>query len=92
MNKLLQQYELPRPWRYGRWFGHGSVDVVECGNGLLLVADYSRNKGGLFSSRITPEIVWQHYPLHFRIAYAWAAPLHQVAKVLEFQPQHQSFQ
>ena len=73
MNKLLQQYELPRPWRYGRWFGHGSVDVVECGNGLLLVADYSRNKGGLFSSRITPEIVWQHYPLRFRIAYTWAA-------------------
>lgn len=73
MSKLLQQYELPRPWRYGCWFGHGSVDVVECGNGLLLVADYSRNKGGLFSSRITPEIVWQHYPLRFRIAYAWAA-------------------
>ena len=73
MNKLLQQYELPRPWRYGDWFGHGSVDVVECGNGLLLVADYSRNKGGLFSSRITPEKVWQHYPLRFRIAYAWAA-------------------
>ena len=42
-------------------------------NGLLLVADYSRNKGGLFSSRITPEIVWQHYPLRFHIAYAWAA-------------------
>ena len=73
MSKLLQQYELPRPWCYGCWFGHGIVDVVECGNGLVLVADYSRNKGGLFSSRITPEIVWQHYPLHFRIAYAWAA-------------------
>jgi hypothetical protein len=73
MNKLLQQYELPRPWRYGDWHSDGSGDVVVCGNGLLLVADYNRNKGGLFSSRITPEIVWQHYPLRFRIAYAWAA-------------------
>jgi hypothetical protein len=73
MNKLLQQYELPHPWRYGDWYGHGFVDVVACGNGLVLVADYSRNKGGLCSSRITPEIVWLHYPLHFCIAYSWAA-------------------
>ena len=73
LRDLLQQYELPSPYRYGDYFGHGWVDVVECSNGLLLVADYSRNKGGLFSSRMSWDTVMAHYPLHFRIMYCWAA-------------------
>ena len=73
LRDLLQQYELPSPYRYGDYFGHGWVDVVECGNGLLLVADYSRNKGGLFSSRMSWDTVMAHYPLHFRIMYCWAS-------------------
>ncbi len=72
LHDLLQQYELPGPYRYGDYFGHGWVDVVECSNRLLLVADYSRNKGGLFSSRMEWDTVMEHYPLHFRILYCWA--------------------
>lgn len=72
MNKLLAEYEMPGSYRYGEFFGHGWVDVVDCSNGLLLVADYSRNKGGLFSSRMGWENVQEHYPLHFIFAYAWA--------------------
>lgn len=73
MRDLLLQYGLPGPYHYGDYFGHGWVDVVECSNGLLLVADYSRNKGGLFSSRMSWDTVMAHYPLHFRFMYCWAA-------------------
>ncbi len=73
MHDQLLQYGLPGPYRYGDYFGHGWVDVVECSNGLLLVADYSRNKGGLFSSRMSWDTVMAHYPLHFRFMYCWAA-------------------
>ena len=73
MHDLLLQYGLPGPYHYGDYFGHGWVDVVECSNGLLLVADYSRNKGGLFSSRMSWDTVMAHYPLHFRIMYCWAS-------------------
>ena len=73
MHNLLLQYELPSPYRYGDYFGHGWVDVVECSNGFLLVADYSRNKGGLFSSRMSWDTVMAHYPLHFRFMYCWAS-------------------
>lgn len=40
-----------------------------CGNGLVLVRDYSRNKGGLFSSRMEWNIVTAHYPLRFICIY-----------------------
>ena len=72
LQSLLEEYKLPPPYRDGDWYGHGLVDVVECGNGLMLVADYSRNKGGLFSSRMSWENVLVHYPLHFIFVYAWA--------------------
>lgn len=73
MDELLNQYELPAPWRYGSWSDHGWMDFVVCGNGLLLLEDYSRNKGGLFSSRMSWDTVMEHYPLHFRIMYCWAS-------------------
>lgn len=72
MDELLREYALPGPYRYGHWYGHGSMDYVECGNGLVLVRDYSRNKGGLMSSRMGWETVREHYPLHFVIRYLWA--------------------
>lgn len=72
MEELLRYYDLPGPYRYGWWIGHGDMDYVECGNGLVLVRDYSRNKGGLFSSRMEPETVRKYYPLHFFVIYAWA--------------------
>ncbi len=73
LNELLAEYKLPQPYRDRAFHGHGWVDVVECGNGLILVADYSLNKGGLFSSRMTPETVWEHYPLHFIFLHSWAS-------------------
>ena len=72
LQSLLEEYKLPPPYRDGAWYGHGLVDVVECGNGLMLVADYSRNKGGLFSSRMSQECLWSHYPLHFIFFHSWA--------------------
>ncbi len=72
MLSLLDEYQLPGPYRYGDFYGHGWVDAVECGNGFMLIADYSRNKGGLFSSRMSWENVLEHYPLHFIFVYAWA--------------------
>lgn len=72
MRSLLDEYQLPGPYRYGDFHGHGWVDAVECGNGVMLLTDYSRNKGGLFSSRMSWENVLVHYPLHFIFVYAWA--------------------
>lgn len=72
MDELLHQYGLPGPYNYGHWYGHGSMDYVECGSGLVLVRDYSRNKGGLMSSRMGWETVREHYPPHFIIRYLWA--------------------
>lgn len=67
---LLREYELPPPYYYGSWLEYGWVDLVKCGNGLLLVCDYSRNKGGLMSARWK----WEegNYPSHVAIFYFWA--------------------
>lgn len=73
MDKLLRRHELPGPYRCGSWFGHGRMDYVQCGNGLVLMRDYSRNKGGLFSSRMKWNTVTAHYPLRFICMYIWAA-------------------
>lgn len=73
MDELLHRYELPGPYRYGSWYGHGSMDYVECGNGLVLVRDYSRNKGGLFSSRMAWDTVKAHYPRYFVCLFMWAS-------------------
>lgn len=67
---LLQEYKLPAPYYYDSWTNFGWADLVECGNGLLLVCDYSRNKGGLMSAR------WRwnegNYPGHVPVFYCWA--------------------
>ncbi len=71
---LLLRYELPGPYRFWHWHVHGSVDYVECGNGLLLLRDYSRNKGGLFSSRmafVEFSELWEQNPPHVVFFYLW---------------------
>ncbi|MBE6415438.1 MAG: hypothetical protein E7032_02770 [Akkermansiaceae bacterium] len=70
LSSLLREYELPPPYNYGSWLEYGWVDWVECGNGLLLVCDYSRNKGGLMSARWR----WEdgNYPGHVALFYFWA--------------------
>lgn len=70
LSSLLREYELPPPYNYGSWLEYGWVDWVECGNGLLLVCDYSRNKGGLMSARWS----WKegNYPGHVAFFYFWA--------------------
>ena len=71
---LLLRYELPGPYRFWHWHVHGSVDYVECGNGLLLLRDCSRNKGGLTSSRMEflelSDLLAQH-PAHVVIFFLW---------------------
>ena len=68
---LLKEYGLPAPYRFA---DTGCVNFVLCGNGLMLVHDFSRNKGGLFSSRLAqPEGILRSYPLRFVICYVWAA-------------------
>ena len=74
MDALLKEYELPGPYRMGNWYDSGVVDYVECGNGLLLLRDYSRNKGGLFSSRMAfAELsdLMELHPLHVVFFYLW---------------------
>ncbi len=70
LSSMLREYELSPPYNYGSWLEYGWVDWVECGNGLLLVCDYSRNKGGLMSAR------WRwgedNYPGHVALFYFWA--------------------
>lgn len=67
---LLKEYGLPAPYRFAN---SGCVNFVLCGNGLMLVHDFSRNKGGLFSSRLAqPEGILHSYPLSFVICYVWA--------------------
>lgn len=70
LSSLLREYELPPPYNYGSWLEYGWVDWVECGNGLLLVCDYSRNKGGMMSARWR----WEdgNYPGHVALFYFWA--------------------
>ena len=57
------------------WRVHGSVYYVVCGDGRLLLRDSSRNKGGLFSSRMAfvelSDLQEQH-PLHVVFFYLWA--------------------
>lgn len=67
---LLKEYSLPAPYRFGHT---GCVDFALCSNGLMLVYDFSRNKGGLLSSRLlqTGEVE-RSYPLGFVIFYIWA--------------------
>ena len=75
MEALLQEYELPGPYSPGNWYGAGTVDYVECGNGLLLLRDYSRNKGGLMSARMNSRRLsdlWQQQPPHVVFFYIWA--------------------
>lgn len=71
---LLLRYELPGPYRFWHWHVHGSVYYVECGNGLLLLRDESRNKGGLFSSRmafVELSDLWEKNPAHVVFFYLW---------------------
>ena len=71
---LLLRYELPGPYRFWHWHVHGSVDYVECGNGLLLLRDRSRNKGGLTSSRmefLELSDLWAQHPAHVVIFFLW---------------------
>jgi hypothetical protein len=74
MLPLLRKYELPAPYRYWYWRVHGSVYYVVCGDGRLLLRDSSRNKGGLFSSRMAfvelSDLLEQH-PLHVVFFYLW---------------------
>ena len=67
---LLKQHNLPGPYRYA---STGCVNFVIGGNGLMLVHDFSRNKGGLTSDRLAaPEKVVRSYPQSFVIYYLWA--------------------
>lgn len=71
---LLLRYELPGPYRFMHWQVQGTVDYVECGNGLLLLRDESRNKGGLFSSRLAFvewNDLWKTHPPHVVFFYLW---------------------
>ncbi len=71
----LRRYNLPGPYRSGGWLEYGWVDLVLCGNGQLLVCDYSRNKGGLLSAKFSYcsiDYVWTHYPAHVGFFYCWA--------------------
>ncbi len=70
VNAMLKEYSLPTPYRFANT---GCVDFALCGNGLMLVHDFSRNKGGLFSSRLArPEEVVRSYPQRFVFPYVWA--------------------
>ena len=67
---LLKECGLPGPYRFANT---GCVNFVLCGDGLMLVHDFSRNKGGLFSSRLAyPEDVVRLYPFRFVFYYIWA--------------------
>ena len=67
---LLKEYSLPGPYHFSN---SGCVDFALCSNGLVLVHDFSRNKGGLFSNRLTqPEKVVRSYPQSFVFYYVWA--------------------
>lgn len=71
----LRRYNLPGPYRSGGWLEYGWVDLVLCGNGQLLMCDYSRNKGGLLSAKFSYcslDYVWTHYPAHVGFFYCWA--------------------
>lgn len=70
IDPLLKEYSLPAPYRFGNT---GCVDFALCSNGLMLVYDFSRNKGGLLSSRLlqTGEVE-RSYPLGFVNFYIWA--------------------
>lgn len=70
VESLLQEYALPGPYHFAHT---GCVNFVLCGNGLMLVHDFSRNKGGLLSSRLAqPEEVLRTYPASFVFHYVWA--------------------
>lgn len=67
--KLLTELGLPGPYRSGWLIEYGIVDFVECGNGLWLLTDLSRNKGGLFSDRMPPPN--DGTPAHMLFFYYW---------------------
>ena len=70
VESLLKEYSLPAPYHVSNT---GCVNFSLCGNGLMMVHDFSRNKGGLFSSRLAyPEVVLRSYPQHFVFHYVWA--------------------
>lgn len=70
VDPLLKEYGLPEPYRFAHT---GCVNFALCGNGLMLVHDFSRNKGGLFSSRLSqPDAVGHRYPMRFVFFYVWA--------------------
>ena len=66
----LQHASLHGPYQYAN---DGCVNFVLCDNGLMLVYDFSRNKGGLLSSRMGDmEYVRNHFPAHSVFFYFWA--------------------
>ncbi len=70
VESLLKEYSLPAPYHVSNT---GCVNFSLCGNGLMMVHDFSRNKGGLFSSRLAyPEVVLRSYPQRFVFHYVWA--------------------